>query len=177
MRLSSHLSSSTCNTGTLEAARVRPAFRRRTASSRPRLFGIETTSGADITEILFDQTACNSRSFEKKSSVHYRDAQMELSQFPCVFWPDGRANTRLTAGLRGDSMPHGTIILLILIIALLGGLRGGGGGPFYGTGYYGGGGLGLVIVILLILLLLGKLRRSGHGFERVGAIRGVDVSE
>jgi hypothetical protein len=79
MRLSSHRSSSTVNTGKLEVARARPVFKRRMASSCPRLCGIETTNGADITAILIDPTACNSRSFERKSSVHDRDAQMELS--------------------------------------------------------------------------------------------------
>src|SRR5713226_5030166 len=52
MRFSSHLSSSTFNTGMLEAARVNPALRRRLASSRPRRCGIETTRGADISKIL-----------------------------------------------------------------------------------------------------------------------------
>jgi hypothetical protein len=81
---------------------------------------------------------------------------MELSEFPCVFSPDGRA-TGAAAGWRRRYMSIGTIILIILVIALLGGFSGIGGGPFYGTGYYGGGGLGLVVVILLILLLLGRL--------------------
>jgi hypothetical protein len=52
MRLSSHRSSSTLSTGTLEAARESPVFRRRMASSRPRLCGIETTSGLVIGKIL-----------------------------------------------------------------------------------------------------------------------------
>src|SRR5260370_18471762 len=99
MRLSSHLSSSTCNTGTLEAARVSPVFRRRTASSRPRLCGIETTNGADIAEILFDPTACNSRSFEKKSRARaVATYQMEPSQSPFVSVP--KAESKQAFGLR-----------------------------------------------------------------------------
>src|SRR3984957_11645633 len=48
MRSPSHLSSSTVSTGTLVAARVKPALRRRVASSRPSRCGIETMRGADI---------------------------------------------------------------------------------------------------------------------------------
>src|ERR1700721_2681229 len=48
MRSPSHLSSSPVSTGTLVAARVKPALRRRVASSRPSRCGIETMRGADI---------------------------------------------------------------------------------------------------------------------------------
>jgi hypothetical protein len=93
----------------------------------------------------------------KKEPANNRQETMELSEFPSVFSPDGRATgAHCRAG--GDAaMSIGTIILIILVIALLGGFSGLGGGPFYGTGYYGGGGLGLIVVILLILLLLGRL--------------------
>src|SRR5258708_18617085 len=97
MRLSSHLSSSTCNTGTLDVARASPVFRRRIASSCPRRCGIETTNGADIAAILFYPTPCNSGSLEKKSSAQCRDAQMELSQLPFVFPAEGREQTGLWA--------------------------------------------------------------------------------
>src|SRR6202163_3973675 len=151
MRSCSHRSSSTFSTGMLEAARVSPVLRRRVASSRPRLCGIETMRGADIPGSRFYMAACSSAFSGKKSTTEHRN------------FPSSDLFLRLKAeqpepkSAGGGPMSLGTIILIILVIALLGGFSGIGGGPFYGTGYYGGGGLGLIVVILLILLLLGRL--------------------
>src|SRR4051794_9877341 len=156
MRFSSQRSSSTLSIGTLEVARASPVFNRRIASSRPRRWGIETTSGADIGNIL-DLIELHVIAYVSKGrgACNLAARRVELSQFPFVFPRTGRPYTPVRA--EEIRMSIGTIILIILVIALLGGFSGIGGGPFYGTGYYGGGGLGLVIVILLILLLLGKL--------------------
>src|ERR1700686_2504032 len=158
MRFSSHRSSSTFNTGMLEAARVNPGLRRRVASSRPRRCGIETTRGADIFGSSSNVTACNSTlSGKKRAANNRRGNPRELSVFPFVFPANGSATGADCRAGRRCYMSLGTIILIILVIALLGGFSGIGGGPFYGTGYYGGGGLRPIIVILLILVLLGKL--------------------
>src|SRR4051812_33964497 len=89
MRLSSHLSSSTFSIGKLEAARVNPVLRRRIASSRPRLCGIETTRGADILKLPNESnrhlTVCNFTVFEMKRMVELMSRQKELCRFPFVF--------------------------------------------------------------------------------------------
>src|ERR1700716_3683485 len=102
MRSSSHLSSSTFNTGTLEAARVNPVLRRRIASSRPRRCGIETTRGADICE-SFPRLLHVIPYRSKKSAPPINAVQkMELYGFPFVFQP--MAEQRMpTAGLGGDT--------------------------------------------------------------------------
>src|ERR1039458_8039136 len=70
MRSPSQRASSTCNTGTLDATRVSPSFRRRVASSRPRRCGIETIRGVGIPLILSlcNFTACSHGWFSKKRS-------------------------------------------------------------------------------------------------------------
>src|SRR4051812_17563833 len=155
-------SSSTCITGMLAAARPSPVLSRRTASSRPRRWGIETTSGADMIRGLDGSSSHSHAGRARKGSMQVGTtrpvSKPELTNVRQVALAHGTgANDPFHKGLEEIRMSIGTIILIILVIALLGGFSGIGGGPFYGTGYYGGGGLGLVIVILLILLLMGKL--------------------
>src|SRR3981081_1915100 len=102
MRFSSHLSSSTFNTGKLEAARVNPSFKRRGASSRPRRCGIEITRGAGIFEILFALSRGSSIWLEKKSDP--TDAVQKNGTFPVplCFSSEGRAtHAHCRVGRRG----------------------------------------------------------------------------
>src|ERR1700730_12453746 len=108
MRSSSHRSSSTFNTGMLEAARVSPAVRRRLASSRPRLWGGETTRGAGISEFLFrdnsEITTCNSIWF-KKSSLSQGQSRDGTIWVPVCFsrrWQSNRCPAGLEERLHVD---------------------------------------------------------------------------
>src|SRR5258705_7248524 len=162
MRLSSHLSSSTFSTGTLEAARVNPSLRRRIASSRPRRCGSETTRGAGMIESFLTQPHVVPH-FPEGATI---SAEGTRRNFPGsrLFFQSKAAQQWQLPGWRRCQMSIGLIILIILIIALLGGFSGIGGGPFYGTGYYGGGGPWLICFILLIFLLpcLSLPRNSLH---------------
>src|ERR1700704_2897026 len=91
MRFSSHRSSSTFKTGMLEAARVKPVFRRRVASSRPRRCGIETTRGALIFGSSSDVTACISSFVGKKRAADQRWRSDGTFRIPICFSYEGRA--------------------------------------------------------------------------------------
>src|SRR5689334_22925133 len=87
MRLSSQRSSSTLNTGTLVAARDSPLFSRRIASSRPRLWGIETTSGADIQNPPMSQLHVIARGSKGRGTRIIALQKTELSYSPAVAPP------------------------------------------------------------------------------------------
>src|SRR5437879_664434 len=90
MRLSSQRSSSTTSTGTLVAARDRPVFRRRIASSRPRLCGIETTSGADIVaDPPLTTPDVIPRLSKGRGARNIVAQKTELSRFPLVLSAEG----------------------------------------------------------------------------------------
>src|ERR1700761_5809127 len=87
MRSPSHLSSSTVSTGTLVAARVNPALRRRVASSRPSRCGIETMSGADIAGFSLNLTIEIPHGSKNRGDQINGRLKMEPYELPFVFPP------------------------------------------------------------------------------------------
>jgi len=66
-------------------ARVSPVFRRRMASSRPRLCGIKRQAARHRQILRPDPTACNSARFEKKRQRQYGSAKDGTFTVPIVF--------------------------------------------------------------------------------------------